>query len=143
MKKADAALSLIMNISKVNSLLSRKFDSLSAHGISFSDFTILYLLKEAPGGKLRRIDLADRIGLTPSGVTRMLVPMEKIGLIAREANERDARVSYAAITETGKAILEDAMVTAIAQANLILPYKEKYNIEVVANFLLNLGGNIN
>jgi DNA-binding MarR family transcriptional regulator len=142
MKKADAALSLIMNISKVNSLLSRKFDSLSAHGISFSDFTILYLLKQAPGGKLRRIDLADRIGLTPSGVTRMLVPMEKIGLIAREANERDARVSYAAITETGKSILEDAMVTAVTQANLILPDNSSGDKHVVASFLSDLGGNI-
>ncbi len=142
MNTTDATLALIMNISKVNSLLSRKFDSLSAHGISFSDFTILYLLKQAPGGKLRRIDLADKIGLTPSGVTRMLVPMEKIGLIAREANERDARVSYAAITETGKSILDDAMVTAVRQAQLILPENIAGNSDIVASFLLQLGGNI-
>ncbi len=131
-----------MNISKVQSLVSRRFDGLSAHGISFSDFMILYLLNQAPGGKLRRIDLAEKIGLTASGVTRMLVPMEKTGLIQREANERDARVSYASLTDTGRRIFEDALVTAVHKAKEILPAASVKNVGVVSELLEELGGNI-
>ncbi len=131
-----------MNIAKVQSLLSRRFDSLSAHGISFSDFMILYLLSQAPGGKMRRVDLADKIGLTSSGVTRMLVPMEKIGLIQRETSDRDARVSYAAITNTGAGILQDALVTAIAKAKEIIPPASVKQFSALADLLAELGGNI-
>ena len=142
MQKTDVSLRLLMNLAKAQSLVSRRFDSLSAHGISFSDFMILYLLGQAPGNKMRRVDLAEKIGLTPSGVTRMLVPMEKIGLIQREANERDARVSYAALTESGVRVLEEAMVTAVAKARDIIPPAAAKQIPELSDFLNALGGNI-
>ena len=142
MQKNDPSLRLLMNIAKVQSLLSRRFDSLSAHGISFNDFMILYLLNQVPGGKMRRTDLADKIGLTSSGVTRMLVPMEKIGLVQRETNTRDARVSYAAITETGKGILQDALVTAVFKAKEIIPPASVKQLAVLSELLAELGGNI-
>ena len=142
MQKIDPSLKLIMNLAKVNSLLSRRFDSLSAHGISFSDFMILFLLGQAPGGKMRRVYLADRIGLTSSGVTRMLVPMEKIGLVKREANERDARVSYVVLTATGRSIFEEAMVTAVFQAKDIIPPAKVKKVSDLSDLLAELGGNI-
>ena len=142
MQKIDQSLRLLMNLSKVQSLMSRRFDSLSAHGISFSDFMILYLLNQAPGGKMRRVDLAEKIGLTSSGVTRMLVPMEKIGLIQREASDRDARVSYAAITNTGISILQDSLVTAVVKAKEIIPPTSVKQFSVLAELLRELGGDI-
>ena len=122
--------------------MSRRFDSLSAHGISFSDFMIMYLLSQATDGKMRRVDLADRIGLTSSGVTRILVPMEKIGLIKREANDRDARVSYAVLTDTGREILEDALVTAVAKAKEIIQPASVKETNALADLLAELGGDI-
>ena len=142
MQKIDASLKLLMNLAKVQSLMGRRFDNLSAHGISFSDFMILYLLYHAPEGKMRRVDLAESIGLTSSGVTRMLVPMEKIGLVQREANERDARVSYASLTETGKLIFEDALVTAAVKAKEIIPAAMAKKTATLSEFLVELGGNI-
>ena len=142
MQKTDQSLKLLMNIAKVQSLLSRSFDSLSSHGISFSDFMILYLLNQAPGGKMRRVDLAEKIGLTSSGVTRMLVPMEKIGLIQRETNERDARVSYASLTTTGKEIFEDALVAAVFKAKEIIPPATVKQFAALADMLAGLGGDI-
>lgn len=142
MQKTDPSLKLLMNLSKVQSLVSRRFDSLSAHGISFSDFMILYLLGQAPGGKMRRVDLAEKIGLTSSGVTRMLAPMEKTGLIQREANERDGRVSYASLTTAGRQILEDALVTAVHKAKEILPPTSVKNMNAISELLEELGGNI-
>lgn len=101
--------------------MSRRFDGLSVHGIGFTDFAILYLLHQSPAGRLRRTDLAEKAGLTASGITRMLLPMEKTGLVAREASERDARVSYATLTPAGRRIFEEAKETANAIAKEILP----------------------
>jgi DNA-binding MarR family transcriptional regulator len=142
MSNINSSLRLLMNLTKVQSLISRRFDRLSMHGIGFNDFTILYLLSKAEGEKMRRIDLADKIGLSASGVTRMLLPLEKIGLITREAHERDARVSYVVLTNTGKLVFEEAKETAGAVAKEILPTEKVKNAALLTNLLLDLGGNI-
>lgn len=135
-------LNFLLNMAKVQSIVSRKFDSLSVHGIGFSDFMILYVLYNAPGQWMRRIDLAERIGLTASGVTRLLAPLEKIGLVAREVNERDARVSYVVITENGEKLFEEAKVTAEQIANTLLPAKKGKSIQLMAELLAEMGGNL-
>ena len=142
MKAIDPSLKLLMNLAKVQALLARRFDRLSVHGIGFSDFMILYLLSQAQDEKMRRVDLADGIGLTSSGVTRMLVPMEKIGLIRREINERDARVSYVVLTDAGKTIFTDALKTAGYLAQEILPAAKAQKINALSEILGELGGNI-
>ncbi len=95
MPNINQSLRLLMNLTKVQSVISRRFDRLGMHGIGFNDFTILYLLSKAGGEKMRRIDLA-----------------EKIGLIKRGSNERDARISYVVLTDTGSALFADAHTTA-------------------------------
>ena len=131
-----------MNLAKMQAVIARRFERLAVHGISFSDFLILYLLQQTPGQKLRRADLAEKIGLTPSGITRILLPMEKIGLVTREANERDARVSYAVLTTAGLQILEDAKSTANAVAKEIIPIENIKNNEPVWELTRLLGGTI-
>jgi len=138
----NGELNFLLNMAKVQSIVSRKFDSLSVHGIGFSDFMILYVLYNAPGQRMRRIDLAERIGLTASGVTRLLAPLEKIGLVGREVNERDARVSYVVITENGEKIFEESKVTAEQIANSLLPPKKGKAIQLMSELLAELGGNL-
>ncbi|QNK64953.1 MarR family transcriptional regulator [Pedobacter sp. PAMC26386] len=138
----NESLKTLMNIAKVQSIIARRFDRLSVHGLGFNDFMILYLLGQAVGEKMRRIDLAEQIGLTASGITRMLLPMEKIGLIGREANERDARVSYVVLTKTGKKLFEEAKETANALASEITPAKKVKNTKVLSDLLAEMGGNI-
>ena len=108
------ALDLCLRLGQAQSSLARRFDrGLSGgHGLSYGDFVLLTHLSRAPEGRLRRIDLANAVGLTASGVTRALGPLERIGLVEREANPRDARVAYASLTDTGRQILEDANATA-------------------------------
>jgi hypothetical protein len=60
--------------------MARRFDA-SLNGISFNEFIIMYTISQARDGKMRRVELAESMGLTPSGITRLLLPMEKIGLI--------------------------------------------------------------
>ncbi|MCA6068646.1 MarR family transcriptional regulator [Chryseobacterium sp. RG1] len=138
----NSDLLFLINLNKIQSVISRKFDSLSVHGLNFNDFVILYILYNSSESKMRRIDLAEKIGLTASGVTRLLNPLEKIGLVSREANERDARVSYVVITETGKKIFEEAKTTAENITKDILPAKKSKSLRAMNDLLFDLGGNI-
>src|SRR5271165_4797978 len=91
-----------------------------AHGLGLSDFAALHHLAEAPGARLRRVDLARRLALTPSGVTRLLAPLERRGIVAREADGNDARATYAVLTRSGKSLVKDATATVSAIAESIL-----------------------
>ena len=90
------------------------------HGIGLSDFAAMHHLAEAPGGRLRRVDLAQRLALTPSGVTRLLAPLERRGIVTREEGGHDARATYAVLTRSGKALVKDATATVGAIAESIL-----------------------
>ncbi|MDR2275083.1 MAG: MarR family transcriptional regulator [Sphingobacterium sp.] len=133
---------LLMNINKLQSTIVRKFDSLSLHGLGLNDFVILYVLYQSAESKMRRIDLAEKIGLSASGVTRLLNPLEKTGLVGREVNERDARVSYVIITAHGKRIFEEAKIAAEQIAKDIISDKKEKVRQIVSNFLAEMGGNI-
>lgn len=110
---AGAALEFCLRLTRAYATLTRRLDNALSrlHGLSFGDFMILYYLDRAPGGRLRRVDLAERLGLTASGVTRSLLPLEKLGLVARQPDLRDARVGYALVTEAGKQLLAYALVS--------------------------------
>jgi DNA-binding MarR family transcriptional regulator len=82
------------------------------HGISLSDFAVLAELDAAPDGRMRRGDLASRLGVTPSAITRQLGPLERIGLVGREPHARDARLALATLTDAGRRILSEAEPTA-------------------------------
>ena len=113
---STAALSLEFSllVARTNAELVRRLDrTLGAHhGISFVDFIVLNELAREPEGRLRRVDLAERVRLTQSAVTRILLPLEKIGLVVRQPDPNDARVGYAALTKTGRVMVENATVTA-------------------------------
>ena len=81
---------------------------LAVHGVALSEYLVMRLLSDAPDRTMRRTDLADGVNMTPSGVTRMLLPMEKNRIVTREANERDARVSLVRLTKTGERLFHDA-----------------------------------
>ena len=81
------------------------------HGLSANDFETLLHLSHAEDGSMRRIDLAERLRLTPSGVTRLLDGLEASGLTDRGGCPTDARVTYAVLTEKGRETLARAACT--------------------------------
>jgi DNA-binding MarR family transcriptional regulator len=109
----DTGLGLCLKLTRAYLNTTRRLDhALSGlHGLSFADFMILYYLERAPGAKLRRVDLAERLGLTASGATRSLLPLEKLGLVSRQPDPRDARVGYAVLTDSGRQLLDYAVAT--------------------------------
>ena len=90
------------------------------HGLGLSDFAALHHIAEAPGGRLRRVDLAQRLALSPSGVTRLLAPLERRGIVTREEGGHDARATFAALTRSGRALVKDATAPMNAVAEGIL-----------------------
>ena len=90
------------------------------HGIGFSEYMVLNSLNESVNKTMTRIDLAESIGRTASGVTKMLLPMEKIGLIQKESGARDARVSLVKISKAGERLFKDATVTLEQSSEKIL-----------------------
>lgn len=78
------------------------------HGITEGDYGVLVQLSEAPGRRLRMCDLALRLHLSPSGLTRRLDGLVRDGFVAREAASDDRRVTLAVLTEAGLAKLESA-----------------------------------
>ncbi len=78
------------------------------HGLTINDYEALYELSRAEGRRLKRVDLARRLVLTPSGITRLLEGLEHSELVERVACPHDLRVAYAQLTDTGAAKLEQA-----------------------------------
>jgi DNA-binding MarR family transcriptional regulator len=86
----------------------------SQHGLSLRDYDVLVQLYVAPERRMRRIDIARTVILSPSGITRLLDGLERAGWVAKEQCAGDARVSYAVLTEDGLAKFESARVTHLA-----------------------------
>ena len=70
-----------------------------------STYDVLIELYEAPEGRLRMHELAERVVLSRSGLTRLVDRLEAEGLLRRDRSGRDRRGAYAVITEQGIAAL--------------------------------------
>jgi DNA-binding MarR family transcriptional regulator len=140
--KANAALDFCLRLARAQALLVRRLDNTlgNLHGISFADFQLLYHLSRAPGQRLRRIDLAERLALTASGVTRSLLPLEKIGLVERQSDPRDARVGYALLSNSGRELLANALGSAQMISGELLRAAEPAQLEALSATLAQLAG---
>ncbi|MBA3735925.1 MAG: MarR family transcriptional regulator [Actinobacteria bacterium] len=78
------------------------------HGLTINDYEALLHLARADEGRMRRVDLAERLILTPSGVTRLLDGLEQAGWVERASCSSDRRVTYAVLTDAGRAKLQEA-----------------------------------
>ena len=76
--------------------------------IPLVDYDVLLELNNAPEGKLRMAELAQRVVLSRSGLTRLVERLEKVGYLQRQAVAADRRGTQATLTEAGKAALRAA-----------------------------------
>lgn len=77
------------------------------YGASFSEFVILRTIEAGGVAGIRRVDLAEQVGLSVSGVTRALAPLEKLGYVEHREEELDARVRRVTLTSTGRELFDD------------------------------------
>ncbi|WGW12959.1 MarR family transcriptional regulator [Saxibacter everestensis] len=78
------------------------------HGIGLTEYRSIAYLSQAPDKELRVNDLAQKVGLNQSSVTRLVSRLEAKGLTNRDICPDDGRGVYAVITEKGEALLRDA-----------------------------------
>jgi DNA-binding MarR family transcriptional regulator len=78
------------------------------HGLPLSSYEVLMYLGDADGERLRLGELADRLLLSRSGITRLVDRLESQGLIARERCSDDGRGFFALLTDEGRAKLAAA-----------------------------------
>jgi DNA-binding MarR family transcriptional regulator len=95
------------------------------HGLTINDYECLLHLSRAEQRALRRVDLAELLILTPSGVTRLLDGLERAGYVEKRSCETDARVTYAALTDAGLAKLEAASCDHVAAVREL--FEERFN----------------
>ena len=113
METTNTHLGTVLDLALARTVVARDVDvALGAHGLALSDLALLLELYDAPDGRVRRVDLANRLGVTPSGVARQLQPLERMGLVGREPHARDARLALVVLTDTGRRIAEEALPTA-------------------------------
>jgi len=102
--------------------LERRLDNQLSmvRGVSLAEYRLLKALAESPRSMASRVDLAARVGLTPSAITRALRPLEKLGLVSTVKAKRDARLAIATLTAAGAELLRDASSVVDDTMNLIL-----------------------
>ena len=99
-----------MGLLRAHAALTRELnaDLVNQHGLTINDYEVLLHLARAERRRLRRVDLADRLILTASGVTRLLDGLERAGYVEKGRCESDARVTYAVLTKDGLDKLREA-----------------------------------
>jgi len=133
------SIKLLLTLSSTYSHFNKKIDrTLSVHGLSFSEFLVLHHLHESANKMMSRIELADAVSLTPSGITRLLNPMEKNRLVEKEKNNRDARVSLVKLTSPGIEIYQNALSSCENFSELLAKNITKKQLIILIDILEKL-----
>lgn len=141
MRTPSTSLTFFIQLAKLQAIMSRRFDA-RLGGLGFNEFLIMLYLDQAADGKMRRIDLAEKVGLTASGITRILLPMEKVGYIKRETNEHDARSSFVLLAPGGKEKLDEGLERAENFMEDLIPSAKAKQLKELSGALADLGGGI-
>ena len=98
---------------RAHATVTRRLEAelVAEHELPLPSYDVLVQLSEAPERRLRMTELADRVLLSRSGLTRLADRLERDGLISRQACPSDARGTLAVLTDAGLARLEAAWPT--------------------------------
>jgi DNA-binding MarR family transcriptional regulator len=104
-------------------------------------YDVLWALHDAPGRRLRMLELARAVvTISPSGLTRLVDRIEAAGLLRREACATDRRGYEAVLTEDGRAMLRRMWpVYAGELERAWVPSLSQDDAEVVAAALSRVG----
>ena len=105
-----------LNFLRAHAATTRRLnaDLLARHGLTINDYEVLLHLARSPERALKRVELVQRLLLTPSGITRLLSGLEEAGYVERLACETDGRAVYAKLTDAGLEKLRAAQETHLA-----------------------------
>ena len=112
---------------------------LAEHHLTLGDYQVFVYLSEAPDRSMRMCDLADRLQLSPSGLTRRLDGLVKAGFVTREPSVDDRRVMLATLTAAGFAALEKAAPDHVASVRRhIFDHLDGDQVEALASIFQSI-----
>src|SRR5258708_22979042 len=122
------------NLLRAHASVTRELDRelVNTFGLTINDYEVLIYLSRAPNRMLRRVDLAQMVLLTPSGITRLLDGLQRNGLVEKASCESDARVVYAKLTDERARRLEEASAAHLENIRLI--FAERFDREEITTF---------
>jgi DNA-binding MarR family transcriptional regulator len=110
------------------------------HGLTLSDYEVLLRLARASDRRMRRVDLAEQVLLTASGITRLLDGLEQSGFVERAACPEDRRVVYAVLTDAGLDKLREASRSHLDQIDVLFRANlDDEELEGLTTLLTRLG----
>lgn len=89
-------------------------EELAAAGMPLNWYDVLLQLAEAPHHQLRMAELADRVLLSRSGLTRLVDRLQAEGYVRRQRSTDDARGTFTVLTAEGRAALRAAAPVHLA-----------------------------
>lgn len=121
----DTTHRLVLALHRAAATVERRLDRAlsNVRGISYSEYLLLRALGDEHEAAATRVDLARAVGVTPSGVTRALRPLEKLGYVKTTKDARDARRSLARLTPAGADLVADATAVVDDMAGDIGPIR--------------------
>lgn len=134
-RKFEFILELSSTYTKIFKMMDR---CLSVHGISFSEYLVMYELSKMTNKSIRRIDLAENTGMSASGITRLLNPMERLNIVEKEQNARDARVSLVKLTDAGFELFTNATQSVFQSTDIFLEALGEKDIELFLNIITKI-----
>ena len=103
------AMASATSIMRVQQLLLADFDAVvGRHGLTFARYEALVLLTFSSAGELPMSKIGERLMVHPTSATNIVQRLEAQGFVSRQPNPRDGRGTLAAITDTGRAVMEAA-----------------------------------
>jgi len=102
---------LVETVLDLNTVLESEL--VAAHDITMAEYGTLVRLSEAEDRRLRMCDLATRLHLSASALTRRVEDLVRRGWVRREPDQSDRRVINAVLTDEGFAALAGAAPTHV------------------------------
>lgn len=93
---------------QIQTVLARELQAMGGCPLMVNEYYLLYFLNLAKHGKLKQIDLEDKLGLSLSATSRMIAKLEEknCGVIARQVCPEDKRAVYIVLTPKGRDLVE-------------------------------------
>lgn len=116
-------------------------DLLAEHQLSLPEYDVLVHLLEALDRRLRMTELAARVLISRSGLTRLIDRMERSGLVQRVSCDSDARGTFAALTDDGYQRLRESAGTHLRGVrDYVTSQLDEDELDALFRLMARIGG---
>ncbi len=106
LNRVDTSLKVFIGLRRTNDMLDKLIHKdIKSYGLNVTEFAVLEVLYNSGEHTIQRIK--ERILIASSSTTYVVTNLEKKGYIQRRQDTKDKRVSYASLTDKGRAFMDE------------------------------------